>query len=323
MKLTDILVLLSLFLSFNIGSQSIVFYNVENFFDCIDDPLTNDNEYTPDGIRRWTPFRQDDKCKSIAKVILAAGGWSAPAIVGMCEVENRSLLDQLVFDSPLRTLKYSVLHRGSPDHRGIDVALLYRKEYFKLLDSAWIPLKEENGAIKHTREILYCKGVLTNLDTVSIFVNHWPSRYGGAQASKPARQLAAQTLREHVDLLLQKDKSAKILIMGDFNDYPSNESLSLYLCKDDLVNLAASIDDLGRGSHKYQGKWGMLDQMIVTKNLATRLGLDNLKVFSEPFLLEDDPKYLGKRPFRTYIGMKYHGGFSDHLPIVLHWNSIN
>lgn len=319
MKTKDIILLFCVVFCTSVKSQSIVFYNVENYFDCLNDSLTNDDEYTPEGMRRWTPRRQDAKCSNIAKVILSVGEWSLPALVGLCEVENRSLLDQLVFDSPLRTSKYSVLHRGSPDHRGIDVALLYRKEVFELLDSAWIPLLASNGKVKRTREILYCKGILNKLDTISVFVNHWPSRYGGMQASKPARILAAKTLRGKVDKLLQQNPSAKILIMGDFNDHPSNESVAKVLCSRDLVNLAAPLDSAGNGSYKYKGHWGMLDQMIVTKNLALKLDKDSFEVYSSSFLLEPDSRYLGKMPFRTYIGMKYHGGYSDHLPIVLHW----
>ena len=305
---------------FNCHAQTVLFYNVENYFDCENDSLVNDDEFTPDGIRHWTKSRQWAKRDKIAKAILASGGWSSPSLVGLCEIENKTVLDDLVSNSPLRKLEYRTIHRESPDHRGIDVALLYQKDDFTPIETCWMPLRTKDGAVKRSREILYCKGVFLRKDTVHLFVNHWPSRYGGQMRSEPARILAAKTVRQKVDSILNNQADALVLIMGDFNDYPHNKSITEHLCKDDLVNLAANHDTNELGSHKYQGKWGMLDQMIVSAALSKRVTKDELSIVDAKFLLETDKRFIGQKPFRTFVGPKYYGGFSDHLPLILKWS---
>lgn len=300
----------------NLSAKSVLFYNVENYFDSVNDSLINDDEFTPDGIRHWTKFRQRDKRDKIAQVILASSGWNPPSIVGLCEIENRSVLDDLVKNSPLRKLEYHIIHRESPDHRGIDVALLYKDDDFRPIDTCWLPIRTKSGAIKKTREILYCKGVILPEDTIHLFVNHWPSRYGGQMRSEPSRILAAKTLRHTLDSIKEQEPNALYLIMGDFNDYPCNRSIKEILCKDDCVNLALEFDTQEIGSHKYKGKWGMLDQMIVSKQWAK----SSLSIVDLKFLLEDDSRYFGQKPLRTYVGPRYVGGFSDHLPILLKWS---
>jgi len=307
----------------------VLFWNVENLYDSRDDTLTQDEEFSPQGSKRWSYNRYRTKLDHLAKGILAAGGWDPPGIIGLCEIENQYVLNKLVYDSPLKRFGYRIIHRDSPDPRGVDVALLYRKEKFIPLHQEWIRISFPFDTAVKTRDILYVKGILLNTDTVHIFVNHWPSRRGGEVQSAPRRNYVAQALRESVDSLLEI-QGPYILIMGDFNDEPDNESLRSILRANPepteidpaaLINLMGLLPG-GQGSHKYREHWGMLDQFIIS---GTFLKPDNTlqidpadaAVFRADFLLEDDPRYLDKKPKRTYLGPKYRGGFSDHLPIVV------
>ncbi|MFH1160837.1 MAG: endonuclease/exonuclease/phosphatase family protein [bacterium] len=335
----------------------VIFWNVENLYDSHDDTLTLDEEFSPEGSKRWSYTRYRTKLDHLAKVILAAGGWDPPGIVGLCEIENRYVLNKLVYDSPLKPLGYRIIHRDSPDLRGVDVALLYRKETFIPLHQEWIRIRFPFDTAVRTREILYVKGILLNADTLHLFVNHWPSRMGGEMQSAPRRNYVAQVLREKVDsIMLNYELRIKnyeltdtryqspvtshqspvthqypsILIMGDFNDEPENESLrtilqakldTMKIHPSGLVNLMGTIQGM-EGSHKYREHWGMLDQFIVSGSLlqqdnSLHVNPAGTTIFRPAFLLEDDLKYLDKKPKRTYLGPKYQGGFSDHLPIYV------
>ncbi|MFB6318531.1 endonuclease/exonuclease/phosphatase family protein [Saccharicrinis sp. FJH54] len=300
----------------------VMFYNVENMFDHMNDSLTNDGEFTPEGQRHWTSYKATQKINNIARVIIAAGGMNPVDLVGLAEVENRYVLDKLTRYSPLQNLRYAVIHKESPDRRGIDVALLYKKTSYSPLINRYIPVTTSDPEFR-TRDILYSKGILNRADTVHIFVNHWPSRYGGVVASRPLRCKAATILKSMTDSILSSNLNSNIIIMGDFNDYPCDESITKCLGagkKGRLVNLALYSDD--DGSYKYQGRWGFLDQFIVSSSLYERKsnGLILLKyesVISFPFMLEKDDKYTGDKPFRTFSGYRYNGGFSDHLPVMI------
>jgi predicted extracellular nuclease len=313
------------------GDYRFMFYNAENLFDIFNDSTIKDEEFLPEGERFWNITRFTAKLNNITKVITSVGQWEAPEIVGLCEIENRYCLEQLTSNSYLKKNKYQIVHKESPDGRGIDVALLYRKDKFKPIDNEFLRINFP-GDDRPTRDILYVKGRTKDKDTLHIFINHWPSRYGGQTISEPKRIFAAELLRKKVDSLFTADKNPLIVIMGDLNDYPDNISLldGLKANKDfdtimneQLYNLSYYLQfKKGEGSMKYKGSWGILDQIILSGALLNNSGnmgttKDNAHVFNADFLLEIDERNTGTKPFRTYGGMKYLGGYSDHLPVYI------
>ena len=307
----------------------IMCYNVENFFDCVDDSLTSDEEFTPTGIRGWNYKKYQKKQANIAKVISAIGGWDAPAIVGICEVESRKCLIDLARYSGLKNLRYKFLHHESPDARGIDVALLYQPNLFKPIHDQAITIHFPNAPQSRTRDILFASGIIPTGDTLHVFVCHFPSRLDGELESEEKRTFVASVLRTKVDSIFAANKNPNIVIMGDFNDFPTNASLLEVLkaqplndsiSDKGLYNLMYKLHVEGKGSNKHLGEWGALDQMIVSGSLLNSTNSFFTKqfdahFFDADFLLENDNTYLGKQPFRTFVGMKYQEGFSDHLPI--------
>jgi hypothetical protein len=306
------------------------FWNIENLYDPYDDTTKLDDEFTAQGIRRWRYSRFNVKLNHLAKTIIAMGGWTPPAIVGLCEVENRYVLNKLIYQTPLASLKYKFIHHESPDLRGIDVALLYRPEMFGVLNSRSVRISFPFDTLAQTREILMVSGTLFGTDTLTLFVNHWPSRRGGSLESQPRRNHVAAILHNLIDSVIARQPLANILIMGDFNDEPKDESVSKVLgaaadpTQTDsalLVNLMGPV--YGRdGTHKFQGNWAVLDQFIVTKPLLTgagRLitGYRAVRIFKPEFILKEDSRFFGSKPSRTFNGPKYEGGFSDHLPVYL------
>ncbi len=307
-----------------------VFYNVENLFDIQNDSLTMDGEFTPDGVKHWTWKRLQTKLNHIYKVLLATGDWEPPAIIGLCEIENEHVLKQLVYQSPFSKFNYQYVHSESPDHRGIDVALLYDPGKIKILSSHFVPVKFSSNNNLHTRDILRAMAEIQE-DTLHIFVNHWPSRYGGQYKSQHKRMLAARVLRKSLDSLFQMYPRPKIIVMGDFNDGPMDKSIQDTLqaiypgteTRGELINLSYPIADADTsGTLKYRGQWYIFDQIMVSDYLLEvdqgySCGLESFSVFQAGFLLEDDVKGYGKKPYRTYVGYKYNNGFSDHLPVIL------
>jgi len=310
----------------------IMFYNTENLFDVLDDSLKSDETFTPEGGNRWTQKRFEKKIMNISKVVTAVGGWEAPEIIGFCEIENRFVLQELISKTPLKNIPYDIIHYESPDNRGIDVGLIYRKDKFKPISSEAVTVRFPFDNNKPTRDILYVKGETKSGDTLHIFVNHWPSRMGGQAASDPKRRYAASVVRNKVDSLFNTDINPKIIIMGDLNDYPDNESLTQVLKakpeyeniqSEELYNLAFYLQNSkNKGTHKHEAHWGVLDQIIISgalldiseKIFTTK---DDAHVFDAPYLLEKDENQTGFRTFRTYIGMEFHDGYSDHLPVYL------
>lgn len=334
MKITILLPVCFIF-SFSATCQSgfrIMSYNVENLFDCRHDPGKNDAEYLPGGARHWTPGRYYHKLQQVAKVILAAGEWDTPALVGLCEVENDSVLIHLLTRTPLHTLHYRYRMTDSPDARGIDVALLYQRDRFALIGSESYPVHFNHHKEKRSRDILHVWGRIVSGDTLDVFVCHFPSRYGGEVASEPDRKDAASMLRTKTDSLSGVRTNAHIVIMGDFNDTPTDKSVASVLNAlppaapyepTNLYNLFYPTVALPcKGSHKYQGEWSRLDQFIVSGALLDTLHSvhivpDSPTLFAPAFLFTNDKTYRGIRPKRTYYGYKYEGGYSDHLPILL------
>jgi len=344
MKYSIKILLLFVFSTFILNSYSqkefkIMSYNVENLFDTKRDSLYNDTEYLPGGLRGWSYARYKEKLSNIAKVIVAVGEWSPPALVGLCEIENRNTLYDLTKNTGLQQLNYKFIHYESSDVRGVDVALLYLPEMFVPINSRPIRVSFPNST-STTRDILYASGKIPNGDTLHIFVNHFPSRLGGELESEDRRETAANFLRTAVDSIFEIHANAAIIIMGDFNDYPNDNSITKILKANPLpdnfnkisfgsssepqklYNLAYKIHEEGKiGSYRHENEWGMLDQIIVSgalldNSLKTKVLSNTFQVFAPKWLLEED-KNFGLRPFRTYIGMKFNGGFSDHLPVFV------
>ena len=310
------------------GSQPVrlMFYNVENLFDIYHDTLKDDIDFLPGGLMRWNITRYNKKINSIYKTIVAAGEWNPPAVVALCEVENRKVLKDLVYGTYLSKYNYSIIHEESPDQRGIDVCLIYRKEYADAIAYRyWIPTTIK-GEKFTTRSVLYTKWLI-GADTVHIIVNHWPSRRGGVLAMEGLRMKIAAMVREKVDSIMKISSSgARIIIMGDFNSTPDDQELRSLIVPSEsgnsLVNLSEELAADGKGTYRYMGTWEMIDQVIVSDKLLTctkglYTSVKNLEIFSPDFLLGKDPKYPGFSPLSTYRGYKYQGGFSDHLPVLL------
>jgi endonuclease/exonuclease/phosphatase family metal-dependent hydrolase len=306
----------------------IVFYNAENFFDTRNDSLTADDEFTPEGGRHWNYPKYKTKLNNLYKTFIAIGNWTPPDLIGICEVENKQVLTDLVNNTPLSKYNYKIIHANSPDKRGIDVAILYNSERVNVLQSRYFSIGK---AGLFTRDILYCRTRMGN-DTCHFFMNHWPSRSAGQLETEPDRLAAASRLRSIVDSIFHGYRRAKIVIMGDFNDEPRDMSLSQRLqAKTDLRNAQSDyLYNLSRapesgktkGTVKFRGEWTLFDQVIVSGSLLGSLkGLhvhpDDYHIFGESFLIEPDEQYNGFKPFRTYNGYKYQGGFSDHLPVYI------
>jgi len=306
-----------------------MFYNCENYFDCENDSLTQDDEFTPDGARRWNYNRFYDKADRLAKVILAAGKWNAPILVGLCEVESQKTLEVLAKQTPLNKFNYKIIHKNSPDTRGIDVAFIYRSELFKPFDYKAIPLTDPLNPEFKSRDILRVSGILNNGDTIHIFVNHWPSRYGGIMETVRLRGLASKTLKKSIQELFTDYPKAKIICMGDFNDTPEDESLSRILnavksdnpdVKGEMINLSFGWMKRPVQTLKNMYSWQVFDQLIASDYIlesGSFITAIKAEIFDAAFLLEPDKKYGGVKPKRTYVGFKYQDGFSDHLPVLL------
>ena len=289
------------------GLQAQIFcWNLENYFDPADDPVTADEAFTPGGEHHWTKRKYEAKRNLIAKTIIASAerfGGRMPAIVGLCEVENAKVLKALVEDSPLAAQRYRSVHRESPDPRGIDVALLYDPARVRLLDFEFITIKEFA-----TREILYAKVALP--DTLHVFVNHWPSKYSGAKASEARRHAVCTALLHKLDSLHSSDSAAAVLLMGDFNATPNEPSVMRLTTEGGLKN----ITPMKGGTIRFKGKWEMIDQLLASPAAAQKIG--PAEVFRPAFLLEDDKSFMGEKPRRTNVGPRYNAGASDHLPII-------
>lgn len=302
-------------------------YNVENLFDCKHDSLKQDEEFLPGSLRRWTWKKYQDKVNKIGKVILAASDGQVPDIVGLCEVENEDCVTRLVRYSPLRDAAYRYVMTDSPDERGIDVALLYQPHTFRLISHRSVRIPSHHSR-RPTRDILHVTGKVVSGDTIDIFMCHFPSRSGGQKKSEPYRLLVASVLKADADSILSVRANPHLVIMGDFNDYPDNRSVREVLGASrpgrdvDSRSLYNLMDGKEGGTYRYKGEWGILDQMIVNGALLTgsasvHTSYEKACILDFPFLLEEDEQYGGDRPFRTYRGYRYHGGYSDHLPVML------
>lgn len=316
-------------------AHTIAFYNVENLFDTINDPNTFDDDRTPEGRDKWTYEIYRDKLKKTAKVIADIGSdftKNAPVVIGLSEIENHLVLEDLVKDPQLLKFNYGIIHFDSPDERGIDVALLYQRHWFKpeYFSKHYLLLYDDEAKTDrdYTRDQLLVTGELEG-ETLHFIVNHWPSRSGGEERSRSKRLAAAALNKKTIDSLLKFDPKAKIITMGDFNDDPTNESIKMVLgakaerdevAPTELYNPMGNMLKKGIGSLGYRDSWNLFDQIIMNGNFLTKdyktWQFYKAGVFNASYLINPRGRYKGY-PFRSYADGGYTGGYSDHFPVYI------
>jgi len=307
----------------------VAFYNLENLFDTLDTPDVRDTEFTPSGSKLWTGKRYWEKLDNMAKVIASMGEEhlkTGPAVIGVSEIENRMVLEDLVKTDRLKALNYGIVHYDSPDRRGIDVALLYQKDKFTPSSSNSYELTIEGNPDFRSRDQLLVSGDLMG-ERIHVIVNHWPSRSGGEKRSRPLRNAAADLSRAIVDSIQKTENNAKIFIMGDLNDDPVDPSLKEHLkakadSKDlavnDLYNPMEKIFNAGNGSLAYRDAWSLFDQIVISQPLVDKDFSDwtyyKTKIYRPHYIVQQDGRFKGY-PLRTYVGNNYKAGYSDHFPV--------
>lgn len=296
------IVVLAGVLTASADSLCVVSYNVENLFHPDKDSITDDGEWTPDGERHWSFARYNRKVENIARVLTNIGEWSGVDVVGLQEIENAAVVKKLCYT--LRRGEYGFVHYDSPDRRGIDVALIYKKSRIDTLSSKAISIQHSD---LRTRDILYVSALVDKKDTIHFFVCHLPSQRGGAAESAWKREAARETLQQAVDSVPETNKDAKIIVMGDMN----SEDIRMNGLEDKMGD---GLQVTGYGTHKYQGRWTYLDHFYVSPSIDN---ISTARVYDAEWIQENDEKYMGLKPKRTYNGFTYQNGYSDHLPIVL------
>lgn len=317
----------------NYKASLIGFYNLENFYDTVNNLKVNDEEFLPGGERHYNTRIFLDKVGRLSTVIAKMGTEVNPdglAILGVAEVENDTVLTALVNHPNIKSRNLKFVHYDSPDARGIDVAMLYNPKYFKPLYSKPLFVQLPGGSKESyfTRDILYVKGLLDG-DTVHVFVNHWPSRLGGEERSAPARAAAAQVAKTVIDSLMSVNALAKIVLMGDLNDDPTSASITKVLNakgnKDDvkekgLFNPWVDLYKKGIGTLAYQDAWGLFDQVIISKAWLDKVQpgyhFYRATIYNSEFLVQQTGKFKGYGK-RTWDGMTYNYGYSDHFPVFV------
>lgn len=313
---------------------AIGFYNLENLFDTLDSPTTNDADFLPGGRLHWTSEKYWSKQGNMAKVISQLATEKTPdglALLGVCEIENRSVLEDLVAHPLLKNRNYQIVHYESPDERGIDVGLLYQPKYFTVTGSKSIPvmLFDKDSARDYTRDVLYVSGQFDG-EPLHVLVNHWPSRSGGESASAWRRGEAARMCRQMVDSLTALDPNAKIIVMGDLNDDPNNKSLTQVLRAvrstdkmkaGEMYNPMYDLFMNGEGTLAYRDAWNLFDQTVLSRGLVWKKagGWQFFKpvVFRQPWLFQEEGAFRGY-PLRTFVGDIFLNGYSDHLPVYIY-----
>lgn len=312
----------------------IAFYNLENLFDTIDTPGVLDEEFTPDGPNKWTGDRYREKLDNMAYAISKIGEdeglKGGPAVLGVSEIENRSVLEDLAAHPLLKESNYQIVHYDSPDLRGVDVALMYRPRFFRVTSSASpsLPLTNEDGEPVYTRDQLVVSGLFDG-EPMHFIVGHWPSRSGGELTTRPRRNAAAELSRRLVDSLLAIDSNGKVFVMGDLNDDPVDESLRKYLRaagdperlkEGEMFNTMFPLFRKGIGSLNYRDGMNLFDQIIVSPSLVgtdySSYKFHHARVFNSPFLMQKDGQYKGY-PLRSFVGTVWQGGYSDHFPVYV------
>ncbi len=316
--------------------NTVAFYNLENLFDTENDPLTYDDDRTPDGKDHWTEEIYQDKLKNMAKVMAEIGAevsGNTPAIIGVCETENRKVLEDLVNQESLIKQDYGIIQFDSPDRRGIDVALLYKKKLFTPTHykAKELLIYDDNDKSKRvfTRDQLVVSGMLDG-EKIHLIVNHWPSRSGGEKRSRSKRIKAAKLNRQIIDSIFSDDPYAKIITMGDLNDDPTNPSVKDHLNAKrkvsnlDIKELYNPMEDLakqGYGSLAYRDSWNLFDQIIISTEL-TKKDFSSYRfykagIYNETYLVNAHGRYKGY-PYRSFANGSYTGGYSDHFPVYIY-----
>lgn len=317
-------------------NYTVAFYNIENLFDTEDDPETDDSEFLPTATNQWDEAKYQKKLQNMAKAINSISNTNSPDVLGLCEVENRRVLEDLIKQNDLKDKDYGIIHYDSPDERGIDVAMLYKKNRFR-------PFKENSIRINFTdskdktRDVLLVSGIIGKKDTLHVFVAHFPSRRGGQRESEPKRIFVASKIREKIDSIQKISSKANIIVMGDLNDEPTNisilETLNAKSSPDnlkpnELFNAMGIMKAEDKGTHAYYNskekrtEWSLLDQIILSPALLHKK--NNLKyvtgsatIHKPDFLLQTEPEQYKGQPLRTFAGKRYLAGYSDHLPVYV------
>jgi endonuclease/exonuclease/phosphatase family metal-dependent hydrolase len=302
--------------------HTIAFYNLENLFDLKDDQQTNDNDFLPTSVKKWTYKRYNNKLRKLGFAISNIGLKETdkhPTIIGLAEVENNTVLKDLLTSKHLSGCNYGYVHYDSLDERGIDVALLYDTTCFEVTHSETfrIHLVDDDGTPDYTRDILLVSGALEDED-IHVIVNHWSSRREGEKETEPKRMASSNKVIEIITNLRLKDPNAKIIVVGDFNDDPSSNSIKHLVHQSSLYNAMDTLRSFNRGTTNYNRQWNLFDQIIISTNFfetnLNKLEFDMANIFDEDFLKLFNGKFKGT-PFRTYVGKKYKGGYSDHFPV--------
>ena len=299
----------------NSDKMVIGFYNVENLFDIYDDPKTFDEEFTPFGKKQWDNDRYQKKINDISTVISSLSSKNNPALIGLAEIENYDVLKDLIKAKSLYKTNYKVIHRDNNDSRGIDVAAIYDANSLNVIKYNYYKV---DGL--HTRDILHIEGEIANSEHIHFFITHWPSRRKGEKETEYKRVEVAKIIRSKIDNLLDLNSNERIVIMGDFNDEPSNKSVTNYLMKDDFYNLHDTYENTKNGTVNHRGDWMVFDQIIISNSLLNdntyKLDKNSGKIYTNndiTFTHSDGNKV----PSRTYGGPKYFGGASDHYPVYM------
>lgn len=315
----------------------VMFCNFENLFDTINDPEILDEEFTPDGPKKWNSVKYNKKIGNLERVLfdIAALDKNYPAVIGVSEVENRSVLEDVIATPKLAPANYRIVHYDSPDARGVDVAFFYRPDVFELEGSAPIPFTMEGLPNFKTRDIVTMWGTIEG-EPFYFMVAHWPSRLGGKEASAPKRERAAEIMRRAADSVLRLDPATKVVMMGDFNDDATDDSITEVLgAKGDIRKLEPgdyynpfiNVLKAGYGTLAYQDAWNLFDNIVVSENLVAGDGLKIRKaspkarfygnIFSRPYMIQQEGQYKGY-PLRTFVGNNFQGGYSDHFPVYIY-----
>ena len=316
-----------------VAVYSVAFYNLENLFDTINNPDTNDEEFLPDGNYRWGTLKYNNKLKNMAYAIskLATDKFcpNGPAVIGVSEIENRQVLEDLIKTGELANRNYDIVHFDSPDRRGVDVGMLYDRDQFQVDTAISVRLHIECSPNTLTRDQLLVSGRLAG-ERVHIIVNHWPSRLGGEEKSRCRREAAAALSRHLADSVLAADPNSKVIVMGDLNDDPNNKSCATVMgavqnpeevTEGGYFNTMWKLFDKGYGTLGYQGNWNLFDQIIVSANLVgndrSTLKYFKSEIFNKDFLKQSSGKYKGY-PLRTHAQGRYLNGYSDHFPVIIY-----
>ncbi|MGN1252948.1 MAG: endonuclease/exonuclease/phosphatase family protein [Prevotella sp.] len=292
-------------------------YNVENLFDTMHDQGKQDEEFLPNSSYHWTRYRYWRKLDHISQALVSCSDTTLghlPDMAVLTEVENDTVMRDLTRRSPLRNARYEYVMTNSPDQRGIDVALLYSPFAFRLLNNHAVRINPPVGH-RPTRDILYASGIIMSGDTLHVIAVHAPSRAGGEAQSQPYRMIVAKKVIDIVDSINQNSQHPLIIVAGDFNDYSKDATLQL-IVNHNMTEASLNAKGLNgaRGTYRYHGEWGSLDHIFCNERLVSKL--KSCHINDSPFLLEEDKKYGGAKPHRTFLGPRYLGGFSDHLPLV-------